>query len=408
MIRRQRNLADYALRCLHRYRMRTMVVIIAVTITVAAFSSVAFMKDGLARDAQLSLQLAPDVTVQYMQSGRQSLIPLSSVAPLRGQDPIPINYVTSISGITGVDRVAPRVWGYVGVGKNTLILMGIDLKAVGSSYSNVLPMDQGTFLNITTRGSIVLGNVAALALNVRVGDTVTMLSETMRTVQFRVIGIFDSAANIYAADLVLMSIDDARDYFGVPKDKASDLCVYVKDPKLASKIATDISFLPSVRVLSKDLIGRSYQSIYGSRSGFFTVIWQITLLTMALIALNQFTVVGSESMFEVGVLKALGFSTSNILSIRLIESSIIGVFSASLGMTLGIIYDTVFDAPGLKEYMLGWAQIYPSFKIPVYIDLSSVFLIFAVTLIPLLFSTVVPSWKNAIVDPDIAMRGAKA
>ena len=394
MLKRQRNLASYALRCLHRYRTRTFVVIIAVTITVAAFSSVAFIKDGLTRDAELSLRFAPDITVQYMQSGRQSLIPLS--------------YVRSISALEGIDRVVPRVWGYVGTGKNVLIIMGIDLRNMTTSNADTFAIGEGAFLTATTRGSIVLGNVAALALSVKVGDTVTFLSETMRPVQFQVVGIFDSTANVYAADLILMNIDDARNYFGIPQDKASDLCVYVKNPRQVNKIANELSYLPSLRVLSKDIIGRSYESIYGSRSGFFTATWQILLLAMALIALNQFTVVGSESMFEVGVLKALGFSTSNIISIRLIESSIIGVFSASLGMTLGVVYDSVFDAPGLKEYMLGWAQLYPSFRIPVYISPSSVFLIFAVTLIPLLFSTVVPSWKNAIVDPDIAMRGAKA
>ena len=394
MFRRQRNLAGYALRCLHRYKMRTFVVIIAVTITVAAFSSVAFIKDGLSRDAELSLKFAPDITVQYMQSGRQSLIPTS--------------YIRDISSVEGIDRVVPRVWGYVGIGKNVLIFMGIDLRNMTASYADTFPMEQGTFLTPTTRKSIVLGNVAALAFGVKVGDAVTVLSEAMRPVQFQVLGIFDSAANVYAADLVLMNIDDARDYFGIPQGRASDLCIYVKDPKLTNAIANRLSYLPSLRVLSKDIIGRSYQSIYGSRSGFFTTTWQILLLAMALIALNQFTVVGSESMFEVGVLKALGFSTSDIISIRLIESAVIGVFSASLGMTIGIVYDAVFDAPLLKEYMLGWAQLYPSFRIPVYISPSSVFLIFAVTLIPLLFSTVVPSWKNAIVDPDIAMRGAKA
>ncbi len=369
-------------------------VIIAVTITVAAFSSVAFIKDGLSRDAELSLSFAPDITVQYMRSGRQSLVPMT--------------YLRDIYSVQGIDRVVPRVWGYVGVGKNILIFMGLDLQNVTASYSDIFPMEQGTFLTSTARKSIVLGNVAALAFGVKVGDTITVLNENMRTVQFQVMGIFDSAANVYAADLVLMNIDDARDYFGVPEGYASDLCVYVKDPKLTNTIANQLSYVPSLRVLSKDIISRSYQSIYGSRSGFFTVTWQIVLLAMALIALNQFTVVGSESMFEVGVLKALGFSTSNIISIRLIESAVIGVFSASLGMTIGIAYDLILDAPLLKEYMLGWAQLYPSFRIPVYISPSSVFLIFAVALIPLLFSTVVPSWKNAIVDPDIAMRGAKA
>jgi ABC-type lipoprotein release transport system permease subunit len=57
--------------------------------------------------------------------------------------------------------------------------------------------------------------------------------------------------------------------------------------------------------------------------------------------------------------------------------------------------------------MLGWATIYQSFVVPIYISGSTVFFIYAIIIIPILFATVVPAWINATVDPDIAMRGAK-
>jgi len=37
-----------------------------------------------------------------------------------------------------------------------------------------------------------------------------------------------------------------------------------------------------------------------------------------------------------------------------------------------------------------------------------VLLAYAITIVPILFATVIPSWLNATVDPDIAMRGARA
>jgi hypothetical protein len=68
----------------------------------------------------------------------------------------------------------------------------------------------------------------------------------------------------------------------------------------------------------------------------------------------------------------------------------------------------VLNAPILRDFMLGWATLYPNFAVPAFISAQTVFLTYAVIVVPLLFATVIPSWLNATVDPDIAMRGARA
>jgi ABC-type lipoprotein release transport system permease subunit len=60
------------------------------------------------------------------------------------------------------------------------------------------------------------------------------------------------------------------------------------------------------------------------------------------------------------------------------------------------------------DILLGWAFLPREFHLPVYVSLDSVFSIFAVTVIPLLITTVVPAWLNAITDPELAMRRAAA
>jgi putative ABC transport system permease protein len=163
-----------------------------------------------------------------------------------------------------------------------------------------------------------------------------------------------------------------------------------------------------VRVLTKDVLLNAQETTYGARSGFFSVVWYVILIAVAIIAFNQTVVVGHESKFEVGLLKALGFSTSDVIQVRLIESSILGVLAGSIGLVFGVVYDVLLNAPVLKDFMLGWASLYPGFGVPVEISVQTVFLTYAITVVPLLFATVIPSWLNATVDPDIAMRGARA
>jgi ABC-type lipoprotein release transport system permease subunit len=214
--------------------------------------------------------------------------------------------------------------------------------------------------------------------------------------------------------MIVMNKHDARTFFEVPEDKVTDLLVYVKDVEpiyyeaQVNYIARDISELPNVRVVTKSVLLKAQETTYGARSGFFSIVWYIVLIAVAIVAFNQTVVVGHESKFEVGLLKSLGFSTSDVIQIRLIESTVLGLIAGSIGLAGGILYDTILNAPVLRDFMLGWAVLYPNFVVPIYISAQTVFLTYIITTVPLLFATVIPSWINATVDPDIAMRGAKA
>ena len=176
---------------------------------------------------------------------------------------------------------------------------------------------------------------------------------------------------------------------------------------MVNEAARAISGLANCRVLTKDVLLSAQEKTYGDKSGFFSIVWYVILISVALIAFNQTVVVGHESKFEVGLLKSLGFSTSDVIQIGLIESLVLGTLAGAMGLTIGILFDGVLGAPVLRDFMLGWANIYPSFQLPFFISPQTVIFTFAVTIVPLLFATVIPSWLNATVDPDIAMRGAR-
>ncbi|MCX8169862.1 MAG: FtsX-like permease family protein, partial [Candidatus Methanomethyliaceae archaeon] len=184
--------------------------------------------------------------------------------------------------------------------------------------------------------------------------------------------------------------------------------VYLNPNYVPSEVAAKMSSIPNLRVLDQDLLLRGYKTAYASRGGIFVTLWVILLIATALISLSQMIIVGQESRFEVGLLKAFGFSTLDIIEVRLIESLVLGFFASSLGMLLGYLYVAYFNAPGLVDILLGWAFLPKQFKIPVYVSWSSIFSIYAITIIPLLITTIVPAWLNAITDPELAMRRATA
>lgn len=384
------------------------------SVAAAAFSSVAFLSDGLAREGALSLKYAPDLTVQSIQDGRQTLIST--------------NYVSHIlSAAPGVGGILERIWGYGNVGNTLIVVVGLDLDNPATNFqvvpelsnitidlSSAYPLEGGRFLDSQSNDSVVLGRGVADLLGADVGTVLSILTESNEIKRYNIVGIFNSESSIYNADMILMNLNTAREFFKVPDDKVTDLMVYVTPvdaadkPALVNIVARQITELPNCRVLTKDILLDAQEKTYGDRSGFFSVVWYIILIAVSIIVFNQTIVVGHESKFEVGLLKALGFSTSDIIQVRLVESLVLGAFAGAIGLTVGILFDSIFGAPILRDFMLGWANLYPSFPVPLYISAQTVLFTFAVTIIPVLFATVVPSWVNATVDPDLAMRGSRA
>jgi ABC-type lipoprotein release transport system permease subunit len=366
------------------------------------------------KEGELSLKYAPDLTVQGIQAGRQTLIST--------------NFVSSIlSAAPGVAGISERIWGYGNVGNTLIVVVGLDLnnsetinqtRSQGGNFTvnqaSFYPLAAGHFLDTQSNNSVVIGKDIAELLGANVGTVLSILTESNQIKQYVVVGIFDSESSIYNADMILMNLNTARDFFNIPGDKVTDLMVYVQqsDPStksaIVSVVARQITGLPSCRVLTKNVLLSAQEKTYGDRSGFFSIVWYVILISVAIIAFNQTIVVGHESKFEVGLLKALGFSTSDIIQVRFVEGLVLGTLAGAIGLTIGILFDSVLGAPVLRDFMLGWANLYPTFQVPIYVSAQTVLFTFAVTIIPLLFATVIPSWLNATVDPDIAMRGAKA
>lgn len=395
MLKKHKNLVRYSLDCLTRYRMRSLVIIVTFLIATTMVSAVLFTKDGLEKEAEISVKMAPDLTVQYLKAGRVGLVPL--------------DYADIIAKVEGVKSVVPRIWGYAGISTYTFTVVGLDTASL-SIYKDYGGLESGRFLTADDagKGNIVVGKLIAGLLNVKVGDDIILLSESVEANKFHIVGIFSDASSIYTADMIVMSIEDARNFFRIPQGYVTDLAVYVEDYEIPSNVASKMSSLPNARILDQDLLLRGYKAAYGARGGIFVTLWTILLVGAALIAFSQAILVGHESRFEVGLLKTFGFSTLDVIEVRLVESFVIGFFATSLGMVLGFVYAAYFNAPGLVDILLGWAFLPREFKLPVFVSWTSVFSIYAVTIIPLVIATVVPAWLNAITDPELAMRRAAA
>jgi ABC-type lipoprotein release transport system permease subunit len=369
-------------------------IICSLIVAVMILGAMSFLSEGLSREAKLAAALAPDITVQTMSAGRT----------------IPTDYSTviALTQLPGIAKVVPREWGYISYNGKIYTIMGIDPASMPIPKNINLVMDSGKFLQFDDSFSANVGKSFADSFNVKVGDVIVLQTENrLGSFSFRVSGVFRTDVNLLTSDLILVNINDATTFFEGAVGSFTDLCVYVNNPAETNLIASQITASnPMLRILTRNAIEDASLSTYGARSGYVSIAWYILLISVILVAWNQATAAGAEMKREVGILKALGFSTSDILEIRFLETLILGFVAATLGVFFAIFYDVYMGAPIIRDFMLGWSAAYPGYPLPISIGTSTVMILYASAIFPLFIGSLIPAWRSAIIEPDTAMRGS--
>ncbi|HHK74598.1 MAG TPA: FtsX-like permease family protein, partial [Rhizobiales bacterium] len=107
---------------------------------------------------------------------------------------------------------------------------------------------------------------------------------------------------------------------------------------------------------------------------------------------------------EIGILKAVGWETGDILAMKFWEGALISLAAFFTGFLLAYAHVFFLDAGLLEPVLKGWAVIYPRFSLTPAIDGLQIATLAFFTIIPYTAATIIPIWRAAIADPDMVMR----
>ena len=391
-LEKQLNILDYALSSLWRRRLKNisiMVVFAAVIFLVASFHLVT---KALTETAGRVLAISPEITIQRMSAGRQEAIPLA--------------YGQRLSELFGIKKTVPRIWGYYfdEVRGANFTVLGVD--------SEMPLMDQldnglsGSFPAPEEESQVVIGRAVSEALDLEQGQLFSFFRPDLTLKPLTVAGVFKAETDIMTADLIAMPIAAARDLFAIPSGYVTDLCVYVYNPAEITTIATKIAkLLPDTRVLTRLQIQKTYQVVFGWRSGFASVCLLAALAAFVILAWDKASGLSPEERREIAILKILGWETSDILAVRFWEGSLVAFFAFLMGCTLSYLHVVFYEAALFRPVLVGWSVIYPAFTLVPTVSIKDVLLIFSFTVLPYLAVTVIPAWRAASVPAETALSG---
>jgi len=373
-IERQRNIIDFTLSSLLRRKGKNIALISVYTFVVFLLASVMFFVHSIKREASMILKDAPEMVVQRMVAGRHELIP--------------VGYIDKIKDIRGVISVKKRLWGYY-----------YD-PVVGANYTLMVPEDSHV-----SPGNIIIGQGISRARLAFVGDSLEFRSHEGKIINLDVKTILSPESELVSSDLLLISENDFRRLFGGSGDYATDLTLQVRNPRELSTIALKISeILPDTRIILRDEILRTYDAVFNWRGGMMIVILLGALLAFIIFAWDKASGLSLEERKEIGILKAIGWETSDVILMKFWEGMVVSLTSFLTGAFLAYIHVFFASSALFEPALKGWAVLYPRFKPVPFIDASQLAALFFLTVVPYTVATIIPSWRAATVDPDSVMR----
>ncbi len=386
-IQRIVNVLDYSLSSLYRKKLKNLSIFLVFAMVIFLFSSLQLMSRGLTEVAEEVLRWAPDITVQQMSAGRQ--ISISADAEIKLQP------------IFGISKITPRIWGYYfdeANGANYTVI-GLELKDMENKA--VPPLATGHFPEDKKNGQVVISNPVHQSMKLGKRRNFSLFRPDLSMTSHTTTGKFSDTTSLMTADLIFMSLADARDLFAIPKSLVTDLLVHVGNPQETDTIAKKIADrLPGSRVITKNQILKTYQVIFSWRSGFGNILLISSLIAFVILAYEKASGLSSQDLREIGLLKVLGWQTTDVMAIRFWESGIIAMFAFVIGYSMAWVHIVWWHGFLFRPLLLGWSVLRPELSIVPSFSSADLLLVFAVSVLPYLCATIVPAWHSAMVRPD--------
>ena len=396
---RQKNIIDYSMQSLLRRRSKNILILIIFVLLVFAVSSILFITGSLTQEMMMTSNDLPDITVQRILGGRQVNVP-ASVIP-------------EIENIPGVEAVETRVWGYFFLAslQANFTIYGMDLNLLEEGeYQKIVNwknIPDGATKNPDFR-MIVGRGVYELLSDIGMEQAYLFYQPTWeKPIPFDIIGTFKTETELQSNDLMVLQTEGARRVLELPPDEFTDLVVYVPNPEEIENIALKIRrYFPELRTVTRAQIQNTYAAVFGWKSAFVLSSLLAAIFAFLILIWDKASGLSQEEKREIGILKAIGWDTDVILSVKLWEGLILSGISSLAGLLLAYAYIYGLRAPGLREIFIGWSTLYPSFQLMPDIDPKFLLLIVVISVVPYLAVTVFPAWKAAITDPDAIIRNA--
>ena len=283
---------------------------------------------------------------------------------------------------------------------------------VGSELARELGVTVGETLTIFSPGNFqeILSEIDRLEKTGGKPEDIASLKQLILPTELEVTGIFESGRYLYDSEFLIVPLHIGQELYNLGP-AAHGLAVKTKDPYLADKVRNDLNSRldsPAYSMSWMDMNKQIFDAIRMERQVMFFILMFI-ILVAAFGIMNTLITVTVQKTREIGVMKALGARTNQIVGVFLAQGMVVGVFGTLIGLGLGIsLTQYRNEANHFLSRALGVevfpASVYQFSEIPAEIVASDVAIICLSAFVICSVAALIPAWFAAKLDPVKALR----
>ena len=265
--------------------------------------------------------------------------------------------VAGAEALPDVVTVSPRLFGFG--------LAGSSKTSVGTRFVGIVPeredalgsvadkVVEGAWLTEPGTMETVIGVDVASKLELGVGDELVLIGQaadgSMASALLHIVGIVRTGNLAIDRGGAYVHLSELQDTMALP-DQAHEVAIAATDRDDSAAVADGVRALPA----AQDLLVQTWSeadpttaTMMGMQTGYTILFVGIFFAVASLGVLSVMLMGVMERVREFGLLKALGLTPRQIVTMVLVEAAVIGVFACAVGLALGGVFDGYLVTQGI-------------------------------------------------------------
>jgi len=300
--------------------------------------------------------------------------------------------------------VAPKITEPVFFNSGTIqlsgMIYGIDVAAEEKLFQLSDYIIEGKVSDLNQNNSIIIGKGLADKMLLTTGDIIKITSARGNLASLKIVGITQIGIADIDDKMSYTSLTTAQKLVGEPKNYVTDIQVKLYDILQAPVLAREFKSKFDLDTIDYQTTNSQFETGSTIRSIISYAVGIVLLIVAGFGIYNILNMMIFEKMDSIAILKATGFSGSDVKWIFISLSLIIGITGGVFGLIFGYIFSSIIDVLPFNTAALPTVKTYPINYNPLFYVIGIVFALFTTTIAGLF-----PALKASKVDPVEIIRG---
>ncbi|MCR4335778.1 MAG: ABC transporter permease [archaeon] len=369
---------------LFRRKTRTFLAVAGIAIGVAAIIVLVSLVDGFTLEFDDVIGQFKAITIMEKDAQDQTLSKLDA------------SFVSKLESMPYVKTAVPEIMflpetidgkaaGMTSVSPPSVYGMDPDKFFSSGEVTFLGELDKGSLLRSSDSGWVVLGHGVVNEYKKFVGSTIKINDK-----RFRVKGTLKSDSDLLAG-IIVMNLADAREVSGFEDDKLSSITLFLSDTSKDTYVGDLITlkYGEDLTVFTQADMSEMFGSIIGNLRLLAIAVALISGIVAGIGIANTILMSVLERFKEIGSLKAVGWTNSNVLRMILYEALFLGMIGGVFGIILGFVVAELISSLSGIGYYASPALILTSFLYAILLGV---------------IAGVYPAYRASKLDPIEALR----